>query len=428
MKLYRYSLYNALGLGLPLIFAVFSIPYLLGQLGDAQFGILTLIWAMVSYFGLFDLGLGRAMTQIISPLFLSDSEFNRKKAGEIIFNGNLLLLLLGGGVFASLLLFGDVIISNIEGVTAYSELKKTIIVMAITMPAIMLTNGLRGVLEANNDFAIVNIIRLPMGIWNFIGPCIACYFFSPSLFLITISLSIGRWLATLAHLYFVFIMLKNKKVPLLFSREHTKLLINSGGWMAVSNVISSLMGYLDRFVIAFSLSALAVSYYAIPHEMVTKLWIIPTAITASIFPTFANKINMLQKAQVFKKAVFLNFIFIFPLCLFLFVFAQDILTLWIDSEFSRNSYEVLIILSIGMFIGSFASVPYTAMQAMGYQKNTALIHCCEFLIFIGVIYFLTVSYGVIGAAIAWAIRSVIDTGIMFYFYNKYNKMENSYER
>lgn len=427
MKLYRYSLYNALGLGLPLIFAIFSIPYLLGELGDAQFGILTLIWAMVSYFGLFDLGLGRAMTQLISPLFSYDSEFNRKKAGEIVFNGNLLLLLLGGGVLVCLLLFGDSITANIEGVSANSQFKNTITVVALTMPAIMLTNGLRGILEANNDFAIVNIIRLPMGIWNFIGPCAVCYFFSSDLFLITVSLAVGRWVATFVHLYFVFRMLSNKKIPLTFAATHTKVLVSSGGWMAISNVVSSLMGYLDRFIIAFSLSALAVSYYSIPHEMITKLWIIPTAITASIFPTFSNKINLIQRKIVFKKAVLLNLIFILPLCLFIMIFAKDILSLWINSEFSKNSYKVLIILSLGMFIGSFASVPYTAMQAMGYQKKTALIHCCEFIVFIGVIYFLTVTYGVIGAAVAWTIRAVIDTAIMYYFYNKYNRVENSYE-
>ncbi|MDX1281572.1 flippase [Shewanella colwelliana] len=427
MKLYRYSLYNALGLGLPLVFAIFSIPYLLGELGDAQFGVLTLIWAMVSYFGLFDLGLGRAMTQLISPLFLKDSEVNRKKAGEIAFNGNLLLLLLGTGVLVILLLFGDTITANIEGMSNYSQFQQTIVVVALTMPAIMLTNGLRGILEANNDFAIVNLIRLPMGIWNFIGPCAVCYLFSSNLFLITVSLALGRWVATFVHLYFVFGMLSKKKIQFTFSATHTKLLVSSGGWMAVSNVISSLMGYLDRFIIAFSLSALAVSYYSIPHEMITKLWIIPTAITASIFPTFSNKINIMQRKVVFKKAVLLNLIFILPICLIVMVFAKDILSLWINSGFSTNSYKVLIILSLGMLIGSFASVPYTAMQAMGYQKKTALIHCCELVVFVGVIYFLTVTYGVIGAAIAWTIRAVIDTAVMYYFYNKYNKVESSYE-
>lgn len=66
MRLVRHSLYNVLGLGLPLLVAVFCIPVLIQKLGNANFGLLTLIWAVVSYFGLFDLGLGRALTQRLS--------------------------------------------------------------------------------------------------------------------------------------------------------------------------------------------------------------------------------------------------------------------------------------------------------------------------------------------------------------------------
>ena len=63
MKLLRHTSYNFLGLGLPLVVALFTIPVLVRELGDARFGLLTLIWAVTSYFGLFDLGLGRALTQ-----------------------------------------------------------------------------------------------------------------------------------------------------------------------------------------------------------------------------------------------------------------------------------------------------------------------------------------------------------------------------
>ena len=62
MRVLRHTFYNLLGLGLPLLAAVVTIPVLVSELGDARFGLLTLIWAVVSYFGLFDLGLGRALT------------------------------------------------------------------------------------------------------------------------------------------------------------------------------------------------------------------------------------------------------------------------------------------------------------------------------------------------------------------------------
>ena len=66
MKLLRHTAFNLIGLGAPLLVAVGTIPVLIHALGPARFGLLTLIWAVVSYFGLFDLGLGRALTLLAS--------------------------------------------------------------------------------------------------------------------------------------------------------------------------------------------------------------------------------------------------------------------------------------------------------------------------------------------------------------------------
>jgi O-antigen/teichoic acid export membrane protein len=72
----RHTIFNLLGLGIPLVVAVFTIPVLIDALGTAGFGVLTLIWAVVSYFGLFDLGLGRTLTLQLA-LALSRGEDER---------------------------------------------------------------------------------------------------------------------------------------------------------------------------------------------------------------------------------------------------------------------------------------------------------------------------------------------------------------
>ena len=49
-----------------MVVALGAIPVLLSQLGSARFGILSLAWTVVGYFGLFDMGLGRSLTQMVS--------------------------------------------------------------------------------------------------------------------------------------------------------------------------------------------------------------------------------------------------------------------------------------------------------------------------------------------------------------------------
>ena len=49
-----------MGMVLPLIVGVLSIPFAIKGLGKEGFGILTIAWVILGYFGLFDFGLSRA--------------------------------------------------------------------------------------------------------------------------------------------------------------------------------------------------------------------------------------------------------------------------------------------------------------------------------------------------------------------------------
>src|SRR3954468_17953363 len=58
--------WNALGRGLPLLLALLLTPILVHQLGLERWGLFTLALAMVGVFGVFDFGVGQALTRTIS--------------------------------------------------------------------------------------------------------------------------------------------------------------------------------------------------------------------------------------------------------------------------------------------------------------------------------------------------------------------------
>lgn len=60
------TIYNLFGYGIPLIFALLLIPFLIKGMGDERFGILNLAWVVIGYFSFFDFGIGRALTKIIA--------------------------------------------------------------------------------------------------------------------------------------------------------------------------------------------------------------------------------------------------------------------------------------------------------------------------------------------------------------------------
>ena len=78
---------NLAGQGLPLLVGLFTIPLIIKGLGVERFGILTLAWMVIGYFSFFDLGLGRALTQIIASSFIPKSTVAACCASEASFTG-----------------------------------------------------------------------------------------------------------------------------------------------------------------------------------------------------------------------------------------------------------------------------------------------------------------------------------------------------
>lgn len=412
MKLLRHTSYNLLGLGLPLLAAIFTIPLLIAELGAARFGLLTLIWAVVSYFGLFDLGLGRALTQQLAVV-LGQGETER--VGPLVGTSTVLMSALG--LFAGLLMAASAAwgVGLINAVPDRQEAICAVYAMALAMPSIILTSGFRGVLEANHAFGVVNLIRLPMGLFTFVGPLLVVLYWEPRLDLIAAVLCVGRLLACAVHGYFAWRALPEDHGHLRWEPQLLKPLCISGGWLTVSNIISPFMGYVDRFIIGAIVSASAVAYYATPQELITKLWIVPGALTAVLFPAFAAQMSQRDPAtwQLFRKAVHWLFVALLPVTMAIALFAGELLSLWINPEFAAHSAPLLQIFAFGILVNCLAHVPFTLIQGAGYARLTATIHAAELPFFLLALWWLTTAYGVVGAALAWLLRMLVDTALMF---------------
>ncbi|RZL21468.1 MAG: hypothetical protein EOO96_24320 [Pedobacter sp.] len=67
---------------------------------------------------------------------------------------------------------------------------------------------------------------------------------------------------------------------------------------------------------------------------------------------------------------------------------------------------------IGVFFNSLAQVPFALIQADGKVKLTSLLHVTEFFIYIVMLTFLGKYFGLLGVAIAFLLRALIDLLIL----------------
>jgi O-antigen/teichoic acid export membrane protein len=417
----RNTSYNLLGYGIPLLFAILLIPMLINQLGYEKFGILNLAWVVIGYFSFLDFGIGKSLTKIIAEkIGLNQQE----KIPEYFWTSLILMFGISVGVSFFLFLSVPYLVNDFFKITEElkNESSNAFYALVISIPIVTTTAGLRGVLEAYQKFGIINIFRTILGGFTFIAPLI-CLIFTNSLFWIVISLIILRsfiWILYFSECIKVFLNFKSKVA---FNTNLFKDVIKLSGWITVSNIIGPLFIYLDRFLIGALISVSAITYYATPFEVITKLLLIPGALVGVLFPIFsATYLNDPKFSEsLFRRGIKFIFLLLYPIILLVISFASEGMNLWVGKDFANNSTFILQMLSFGVLVLSVAYVPFHFLQGIGRPDIPAIVNLIELPFYLVILWFALVNYGIDGAAFVWTLRIFIDAGILLYFSQKVAK-------
>jgi len=400
--------WNLAGAGIPLAFAFFAIPKLLSGYGNARFGFLTIIWSLIGYFSIFDFGIGRALTKLVSDRI---GARNATDIGDVTATALRVMLLLG--IFATVIV--EVAAPGLVGLlkidaSLQGEAITSLRILGVSIPFVIMSAGLIGILEAHAHFRDINVVRLVMGLLNFAAPLLMLHW-SNHLVLATISLAISRLFTT--GLYFSIVQrLKTIKAsPGTFSKRHIRELLGFGGWITVSNLISPVMAQLDKFVIGGMVGLVLLPFYSVPADLVNRFSFAPLAMIGVFFPAFAATWSSGKRAVVPEMYVDANkamWAALFPPALCMYAFAPEGLSLWMGHDFSSQSTALLRWLAVGLLVNGMARVPSAFLQAIGRPSVTARLHFIELPIYAFGLWLLLSRFGILGAAIAWTGRVVLD--------------------
>jgi O-antigen/teichoic acid export membrane protein len=409
------TLWNLFGNCFPVAVAVVCLPILKRGLGTERLGIISLAWVVIGYFSLFDLGLSRALTKLVAERI---GQQRQVEIPSLVWTS--LFLMTGVGLVGSLLTFllAPLLVERLLKVPASlsHEALGSFYWLGAAVPVVVITAGLRGVLEAVQHFRLATAIRVPMGIFTYLGPA-ALMPFTHSLIPIIAVLVLGRLLACAAHFWACFHVMPALRGGFGFHAPSVKPLFLFGGWMTVSNVLGPLMVTFDRFLIGSIISIAAVAYYSIPYEVVTKLWLISTALVGVLFPVFSatSFADRTRLAFLYESGVKYIFVVLLPVTLLLVIFAPEGLGVWLGSDFAHNSAPIARLLAVAVLMNGMAHVPFAHIQSVGRPDVTAKFHLIELPIYIAMLFFLARSFGITGVAVAWLLRVLIDTFLLFWF-------------
>lgn len=412
-KILGFTGWNLFGLCAPMLVAFFSIPLFIEGIGAERFGALTLVWMLVGYFSILDLGMGRAMTKMTAEYLGLD---RRHQLPGVFWTA--LWMMAAVGLCGAVLLAGGSDWLSTRGLNIplalQDEVRRSFWVVSVGLPFTVAMTGLVGILETHQRFRLINLIRIPFGIATFAAP-LAVLPFTNSLVWV-VAVLIGVRLAEM--LVFLFCCLK--LIPVLrttmrWNPAMVRPLLTFGGWMTVSNVALPLMIHVDRFIVGAVRTLVEVAYYANPAEIAVKMLILPRAWVSAIFPPMT--MHLVRKSPeadaLFGRAVKLLLLVLFPAVLGLYAIAPEFLQLWLGPEFARESAGILRLLTAGIFVYAMSYLAFSLLQSADRPDLSARWHLLELPVFVALAWWATRRWGIVGMAATWGLRGLMDVAVLF---------------
>ncbi|MEE9433098.1 MAG: flippase [Sphingorhabdus sp.] len=410
MSIAKHTTYNLIGSIVPLLLALATIPLYLGLVGPERYGALAIAWLILGYFGLFDLGLGRATAQRIAAL----KNASAQERSDVFWTAVVVNIAMGivGGIimyFAAQYFFQHIF--KIDEQLRF-EAMAAVPFLAAAVPVATLTGVASGALQGREKFLEVNLATivgtslfqlLPLGIAWIVGPTL-------------------KWLilaAVVARVIGLLIFLIRVHSNLLagikphFDAAHWVGLFKYGGWVSVTSAVSPLLLSFDRMMIGGVLGARAVTFYSVPVEIVQRISVIPLAMGSALFPRFVNK-DSAGQTKLQNKAISSLTVLVAVPTLGALLLLEPFLILWVGNDFAQKSSVIGLIALLGFWIRSFAVIPFSRLQAIGRPDLVAKWLLIQLPFYVIAVYFGLIYWGLIGAVIVFSMRRLVDFQILFY--------------
>ncbi len=408
MSLSRHFTINLIGMAVPVLMVLISTPLYIHIIGAERYGLLAIVWLLLSYLAFMDFGFGRAVNNQLAKLPVSATE----QRGALFWSALITSMLVGIIVGIAIWAGGDWFLSKyVDDPALQYELLKSLPWLAIGLPVILMTLICNGALEGCRRFDLSNILQSVASCFYQFLPLYFAWHYRPALDLIIQVGVLVRLVMLIGYITAVLKYCSIQHTPC-FRKQSTKTMLEYGGWVALTGIISPLLEMADRLMIQTLRGAIPVAYYTVAYNLIRAVRIIPLGLGKTVFPRFSKGDNNDQlSTQSFQILLHI----MTPLIACGIVGVEAFIDLWIrEPDFTANAAPVAQIMLIGTWLNALAFIPYSQLQAEGRPKVVAQLHLIEIIPYLILLYFAVQHYGVMGAAAVWSVRLIIDCFLLFY--------------
>ena len=396
-------------------------PFLIRMLGQSEYGLYSLVYSIIGYLTVLDLGFGNAIV-VYTAKYRAQNKYDEEKK----LHGMFFVIFCVIGVIAGIL--GLVLYFNVENIFANTmttnELSKAKIMMLILSLNLLNTfvfNIYSSIITAYEKFtyqklmAILNILLKPL-------------FMIPLLFLgyKSITMCIVLTLINLIIMLSNYLYCKKKlevNIKFLgFDKKVFKEIFGYSFFIFLGVIVDKVNWSVDQFVLGAVSGTIAVSLYSVASQLNSLFINLSTALSNVMLPKMsklvAKNVSSDEITNEFIKVGRLQYLIVFLMASGLVLFGKEFFIAWAGKEYV-TSYYIAIILILPLCVPLIQNLGVSIMQAKNMHKFRSIL---LFFIAIANIFIsipLAKLYGGIGSAIGTSISLIIgNITILNIYYQK----------
>ncbi len=387
-----------------------TVPLFIHHIGNARYGVLSIVWVLLGYAGFLDLGMSRAAVNALSKL-RNAPQAERARVLVTTLTVNFVF-----GLTAAVVgyLFANVIFSHFMKVPEdlMPEIRQALPWIAGMIPVSFLMGAGIGALESKERFGLANLLTVLGMSLTQILPVIVAIWVGPSLAYVIPAAAFASYFTLLIVLFIIF----RSEGPFhwaSFSITRARGLLSYGGWIAATNMLGVSLWTLDQFMIGGIVGVAAVAYYAVASRLVQQSTVFSNALARTLFP----RLSLVSASEAVELAAraFIALAYGYGAIIATAIVATPVFFhFWLGESFAVVSSPLAQIMFVGILFNSFVVVPFHLLQGQGRPDLPGKMNMVEFLPFFACLWLATTHYGLTGAAAVWVLRNVFEASVLLW--------------
>jgi len=413
----RNLLANWLGYGVNLAVVFFLSPFIIHRLGDATYGVWSVLSTVTGYLGLIEMGV-RVSTGRYVNYYLGRNDrqsVNRIISSSLAFYAFISILALTvAGLIG--LFFGRIFPKFPPELIAQAP--HVLLLLACNVLFMFFASVFAQLLHANERFdlrnacdVIVVVFRAAFTVWVLLrgGRLVA---------LAVVQVASGALACVLMSVAARWKGPDIKFSPRYIGLDTIRELFGFGVWAFTANVSFRIVYYSATIIIGILLGAEQITFYTIAFMLVDYgrniVAVLPQQILKPATEKAAGRQAFSELRWYLLRGSRMVMFFAVPLLVGFIILGREFFQLWLADEKYARSGAVLAVLAVSQFAGAPSETARAVLQAVGRVKHTAFVILCEAVLNVCLTVLLVWRFkvGIIGAALGTTVPMLLMEGLV----------------